>query len=92
MARAGSTAMYNQNIAPGGSVVLRGPKFISRPGWPHFGLLNANKFAYGVANLGWQVIAEYLMNREINVHIAFADTPKGIGHFFIDTEVVGPVE
>ncbi len=45
------------------------------------GFFNANTFAKGIANLGYQCIADYLIRRDINVHFAFADTIKGKSHF-----------
>jgi len=45
-----------------------------RPGLPNFGLFNANPFSYGIANLGTQSLAQYLLAREINVYFSFADT------------------
>src|SRR5436853_4390437 len=44
------------------------------PGCPNVGLFNANPFNYGIANMGSQSIAHYLLTRNINVYFAFADT------------------
>lgn len=51
-----------------------GEPVILRPGRPNFALFNANPFNYGIANLGAQCIAQYLLARDINVYFAFADT------------------
>ncbi|PSR24454.1 MAG: hypothetical protein C7B47_14770 [Sulfobacillus thermosulfidooxidans] len=46
-------------------------------GRPNVALFNANPFNYGIANLGSQTVAQYLMERDINVYFAYADT---MGH------------
>lgn len=43
-------------------------------GRPNVALFNTNPFNYGIANLGAQTIAQYLLEREVNVYFAFADT------------------
>jgi radical SAM superfamily enzyme YgiQ (UPF0313 family) len=47
-------------------------------------MLNANPFSWGVANLGWQCLTEYLLDREINVLLAFADTIGRQGRTFLN--------
>lgn len=51
-----------------------GEPIINQPGRPNFALFNTNPFNYGIANLGAQSIAQYLLNREVNVYFSFADT------------------
>lgn len=56
----------------------------NQPGRPEVTILNANPFALGIANLGWQTVACHLQQREINVHVAFADTVSR-GHVLDDS-------
>lgn len=67
------------------SLVTHGPALRRYPGRPTVGLLNANPFGYGIANLGANAIASYLLDREINVHFAFADTIER-GRYFVDAD------
>lgn len=50
------------------------------------GFFNANPFAEGIANLGYQVVADYLLQREVNVYFAFADTIYG-SFFFLNSDL-----
>lgn len=58
----------------------KGDPLPQREGAVNVGLLNANPFASGVANLGWQTIALHLAAQDVNVYIGFADLP-GRGRF-----------
>jgi radical SAM superfamily enzyme YgiQ (UPF0313 family) len=55
-------------------LVDHGEPVTPHEGLPNFALFNANPFSYGIANLGAQSIAHYLLTKEINVYFAFADT------------------
>jgi radical SAM superfamily enzyme YgiQ (UPF0313 family) len=59
------------------------------PGGPRVGLLNANPFAKGIANLGFQCVATYLDDHGVEVHVAFADTVHGDA-FFLDRPAPEP--
>lgn len=64
------------------------------PEWPgavKVGFFNANPFAKGIANLGYQCIADYLLQREVNVYFAFADTMRS-DSFFINNHDVSPLD
>jgi radical SAM superfamily enzyme YgiQ (UPF0313 family) len=67
-------------------LVTSGPPLARYPGHPVVGLVNANPFGYGIANLGGNTIAQYLLRHEVNVHFAFADTVAN-GRFFVDADL-----
>lgn len=52
----------------------KGPDLLHQQGRPTMGLLNANPFAEGIANLGAQVIAASVLGADWNVEFGFADT------------------
>lgn len=87
-ARTGSIAVVKKLAArkDWGNLVAAGPELTRYPGNPVVGLLNANPFGYGIANLGGNAIAHYLLANEVNVHFAFADTVED-RRFFIDTDL-----
>lgn len=74
--RIGSVAVKKEiPLAPTwANLISAGDPVVLRPGRPNVALLNANNFGYGIANLGVQAIAQFLLRREINVYFAFADT------------------
>lgn len=64
------------------------------PEWPgavKVGFFNANPFAKGIANLGYQCIADYLLQREVNVYFAFADTIQS-DSFFLNNRDITPLD
>jgi radical SAM superfamily enzyme YgiQ (UPF0313 family) len=74
--RSGSVAVVKK-LAPRRdwhTLVTHGPALQRFPGRPTVGLSNANPFGYGIANLGGNCIAKHLLDHEVNVHFAFADT------------------
>lgn len=84
--RSGSVALVKK-LAPRknwATLVSHGPTLQTFEGHPVVGLLNANPFGYGIANLGGNAIARFLQDAEVNVHFAFADTFRG-REFFLDT-------
>lgn len=52
----------------------KGPIFKYHKGGVNVGFLNANPYKTGIAHLGSQVIRYYLLERGINVSVAYADT------------------
>lgn len=48
------------------------------------GFFNANPFSTGIANLGYQCVADYLIQRGVNVYFAFADTMNGRAFLNLD--------
>jgi|GEM_PF-2123833 len=66
-------------------LVTCGDPPLNRPGRPNVALLNASPFCEGVANLGFQAVADYLNSHDINVYIGFLDTISG-GPFLNDRE------
>ncbi len=60
-----------------------------RPHLPNVALFNTNPFDYGIANLGAQSIAQYLLAREVNVYFAFADTISA-NRFFLNDPDMSP--
>src|SRR5437588_11189415 len=85
----GSVAM-RKSIRPGmrwEELIAYGEPVQPHPGYPQFGLLNTNPFDYGIANLGAQSIAQYLLAREVNVYFAFADTMSAQRAFLNDPDM-----
>src|SRR5438445_4497523 len=74
MGRAGSISTRLKKFSDLDRLIDKGPSLDPRPGLPTMALLNANPFSWGVANLGWQCLTEYLTERGVNVLLAFADT------------------
>jgi radical SAM superfamily enzyme YgiQ (UPF0313 family) len=62
--------------------VRRGPPGVL--GRPSLALFNANHFNYGIANLGAQAVARYLLAHDVNVYFAFADMMSE--HTFLNDE------
>jgi radical SAM superfamily enzyme YgiQ (UPF0313 family) len=52
----------------------KGPTFHYNRGSINVGFFNANPYRIGIAHLGSQVIRHYLLERKINVSVAYADT------------------
>lgn len=92
MGRTGSIAAFEKDSSQveSAALITRGRSLEPVPGRPCVGLLNANHFAYGIANLGWQCVAEHLLDAEINVLIAFADTIGRRGRAFLNSPDLAP--
>ena len=84
MGRTGSISTRRKQLGDRGALIQTGPPLDPRPGRSTVALLNANPFSWGVANLGWQCLTEYLLDREINVLLAFADTLGRQGRTFLN--------
>lgn len=88
----GSVAVRKQ-ISPGGDwaqLIDHGDPVTPRPGCPNFALFNTNPFSFGIANLGAQCIAQYLLARDINVYFAFADMM--VNHPFLNDPTMAPAK
>lgn len=94
MGRTGSIAAFpkdSSQIEPA-ELIQRGRSMEPMPGRPSVGLLNANHFAYGIANLGWQCLAEHLLDADMNVLVAFADTIGRRGRAFLNSPDLTPLD
>lgn len=76
----GVGAMAAKN-APTYVLAEKGPVLVYHASQPSIGLLNANPFRMGIANLGSQMIADSLLKAGFNVEFGFADTDVGSGPF-----------
>ena len=94
MGRTGSIAAHEKDSSQVDPALLieRGRSLEVQRGRPAVGLLNANRFAYGIANLGWQCVAEHLLDSGIDVLVAFADTIGRRGRAFLNSPDLTPLD